>query len=186
MRGRSRSGQMPNKPLQDVVTTAERQGVIRTRNRSMSDRSLAYVFVLAGMLSGWACAERVSRQSVVVAPAGSREVRAGTAVDISKPIDLGRWRETPCLVGRPATQSDVAAGWAAFATSGAESRPIDLGIPRCAFHVDQATGKKTPVILIQAEEAKGLKMVGYRFIGGGDGACLLSELELLDGPERFR
>jgi hypothetical protein len=151
----------------------------------MSDRPLAYVLILAGMLPTWACAKKMNEKSVV--PSGSHEVGAGTAADSSKPIDLGKWRETPCLVGRSATQADVAAGRAVFATSGAESRPIDLSLPRCALHIDQATGEKTPVILIQAEESKGLKIVGYRFLGGGDGACLLSELELLDGPdERFR
>jgi hypothetical protein len=141
--------------------------------------------MLAGMLPTWACAKKMSEKPAV--PAVSHEGGAGIAADSSKPIDLGKWRETPCLAGRPATQADVAAGRAVFSTSGGESRPIDLGLPRCALHSDQATGKKTPVIIIQAEEAKGLKIVGYRLLGGGYGACLLSELELLDGPDgRFR
>lgn len=103
------------------------------------------------------------------------------------PIEIAHWRKTPCLTGRAATQDDVAAGRAVFAAPGAGSQPIDLKLPRCAIHTDQQTGKKTPVILVQAEDARGNKTVGYRFLDGAEGVCLLSELELLDGPdERFK
>src|SRR5882672_9846635 len=73
------------------------------------------------------------------------------------PIDLAHWRETPCLTGRAATQDDVGAGRAVFAAPGADSKPIDLKLPRCAIHTDQQTGKKTPVIVVQAEDARGNK-----------------------------
>jgi hypothetical protein len=80
----------------------------------------------------------------------------------------------------------VAAGRAVFAAPGAGSRPIDLNLPRCAIHTEEETGRKTPVIIVQAEEIGGMKTIGYRMMSGDDGACLLSELELLDGPdERF-
>jgi hypothetical protein len=104
-----------------------------------------------------------------------------------RPVDLSHWRDTPCLTGRPATQEDVGAGRAVFAAPGSGSLPIDLKLPRCAIHTDQPTGKKTPVIVVQAEDVKGAKTIGYRFLSGAEGACLLSELELLDGPDqRFK
>ena len=103
------------------------------------------------------------------------------------PIDLAHWRETPCLTGRAATQDDVGAGRAVFAAPGADSQPIDLKLPRCAIHTDQETGKQTPVIVVQAEDARGTKTIGYRFLSGAEGVCLLFELELLDGPDdRFK
>lgn len=103
------------------------------------------------------------------------------------PIDLAHWRETPCLTGRAATQDDVGAGRAVFAAPGADSKPIDLKLPRCAIHTDQETGKKTPVIVVQAEDVRGNKTIGYRLLSGAEGVCLLSELELLDGPDdRFK
>jgi hypothetical protein len=103
------------------------------------------------------------------------------------PFGLADWRETPCLTGRAATQEDVGAGRAVFAASGAESKPIDLKLPRCAIHTDQQTGKKTPVIVVQAEDVRGNKTIGFRFLSGAQGVCLLFELELLDGPDdRFK
>lgn len=103
------------------------------------------------------------------------------------PIDLAHWRETPCLRGRAATQEDVGAGRAVFAAPGADAKPIDLKLPRCAIHTDEETGKRTPVIVVQAEDVRGLKTVGYRDLSGSEGVCLLSELELLDGPnDRFK
>ena len=103
------------------------------------------------------------------------------------PIDLARWQETPCLTGRAATQDDVVTGRAVFAVPGARGQPIDLKLPRCAIHTDQQTGKKTPVIVVQAEDTKGSKTIGFRFLSGAEGVCLLSEVELTDGPDdRFK
>ena len=74
-----------------------------------------------------------------------------------------------------------------FAAPGADSQPMDLKLPRCAIHKDQETGKQTPVIVVQAEDVKGNKTVGFRSLSGGNGVCLLFELELLDGPDdRFK
>lgn len=103
------------------------------------------------------------------------------------PIDIANWRETPCLTGRPATQDDVGAGRSVFAAPGADSKPIDLKLPLCAIHTDLETGKKTPVILVQAEDVNGNQTVGYRYLSGAGGVCLLFELELLDEPDdRFK
>lgn len=58
--------------------------------------------------------------------------------------------------------------------------PLDIQIPEYAYHVDSASGKKTPVILLQAEEHSGIKAVGYREVGTSIlGAALLSEMQLL-------
>jgi len=104
-----------------------------------------------------------------------------------KPVDISHWRDTPSLTGRAATLDDVGAGRAVFAAPSASSQPIDLHIPRCAIHTDQQTGRKTPVIVVQAEDVGGRKTIGFRFLTGAEGVCLLSELELLDGPDdRFK
>ena len=65
--------------------------------------------------------------------------------------------------------------------------PLDIQIPQYAWHVDQASRKRTAVILIQAEESSGIKAVGYRELGSSSlGAALLSEMVLLgtDKPDR--
>jgi len=89
------------------------------------------------------------------------------------------------VAGRTATTDDVKAGHAAFvirsdADGHPGSKPIQLTIPQYALYVDRDTGKRVPVILIQAEDRAGVKLAGFRLIGvGGFGACLLSELHLL-------
>jgi hypothetical protein len=81
------------------------------------------------------------------------------------------WPDLPqtCFVsGRPATVADVKAGCAVFvATSNGKpvGKPLDIEIPQYAMHTDKKTGKKTRVIVIQAEEAQGMKLVGYRIAG---------------------
>src|ERR1051326_3920713 len=130
---------------------------------------------LMGIFSFLGCSKRTSEPTTLAKSAALH------------PIDIAHWRETPCLIGRAATQEDVGAGRAVFAAPGARSQPIDLKLPRCAIHNDQQTGKKTPVIVLQAEDSRGIKTIGYRFLNGAEGVCLLSELELLDGPdERFK
>ncbi len=81
------------------------------------------------------------------------------------------WPDLPraCFVsGRPATVADVKAGCAVFvATSNGKpvGKPLDIEIPQYAIHTDRKTGKKSRVIVIQAEEAEGMKVVGYKIVG---------------------
>ncbi len=96
------------------------------------------------------------------------------------------WPDLPktCFVsGRSATSLDVDAGCAAFLINvkgQAAGTPIKLDIPQYALHVDEATGKETPVILIQAEENGEIKAVGYKELGTDQlGAALLREVRLL-------
>ncbi len=96
------------------------------------------------------------------------------------------WPDLPdtCFVsGRSATSEDVDSGCAAFLINvkgKAAGTPIKLDIPQYAMHVDEGTGKETPVILIQAEENGDVKAVGYKELGTGQlGAALLREVRLL-------
>lgn len=96
------------------------------------------------------------------------------------------WPELPktCFVSRrPATVSDLNQGCSAFLIGGSEKSagtPLSIQIPQYAFHVDGASGKKTPVIVLQAEEHAGIKAVGYREAHTSrTGAALLSEMQLL-------
>ncbi|APG06559.1 hypothetical protein BJI69_14475 [Luteibacter rhizovicinus DSM 16549] len=100
------------------------------------------------------------------------------------------WPELPkdCFVhARPATSADMKKGCAAFAIGNAGTSvgtPLDIKIPQYAWHVDKASGKKTPVILIQAEESSGIKAVGYRELDSPRlGAALLTEMILLGGDK---
>lgn len=96
------------------------------------------------------------------------------------------WPELPktCFVSqRPATVSDLNRGCSAFLIGGPEKSmgvPLNIQIPQYAFHVDGVSGKKTPVIVLQAEEQSGIKAVGYKEVQTSrTGAALLSEMQLL-------
>jgi hypothetical protein len=134
-----------------------------------------------GIFSLFGCSKQNSQRTPSVQPSDPSHSAALT------PIDLAHWQETPCLTDRAATQDDVEAGRAVFAAPGSGSQPIDLRLPRCAIQTNQQTGEKTPVVVVQAEDARGIKTIGYRFLNGADGVCLLFELELLDAPDdRFK
>ena len=100
-------------------------------------------------------------------------------------IDMKRWRDTPCVSGRTATEADVNAGHAIFAVGG---EPVELDIPSPAIVREDGIGEATPVIVIQAERLEdGTVAVGYRLLDGGAGIAPLDDVEFLSEPdERFR
>jgi hypothetical protein len=106
-------------------------------------------------------------------------------MDSEGPIDMKRWRETPVVQGRPATDFDVNAGRAVFAVDG---QPVELDLPSCAIVIEEGVGEPTPVIVIQAERIDdGTVAIGYRLVQGGTGIATLDDVELLSEPdERFR
>jgi hypothetical protein len=101
------------------------------------------------------------------------------------PIDMKRWRKTPAMELRTATDADVEAGRAVFAVGG---EPVQLDLPSCAIVTEEEVGEPTPVIIVQAERLQdGTIAVGFRFLEGGTGIATLADLELLSEPdERFR
>jgi len=104
---------------------------------------------------------------------------------MSGPIDLQRWRSTPAVKGRAATEFDVDAGRAVFAVGG---EPVDLELPVPAIVREEGVGEPTPVILIQAERVEdGTVAVGFRMLDGESGIADLDDVELLSEPDgRFR
>jgi hypothetical protein len=93
------------------------------------------------------------------------------------------WPKLPTsefVAGRAATIQDVEAGRAVFVaqSSGIQiGKPLSITIPQYAWH--NSNGKKTPVVVIQAEEANGQKIVGAKTTSGSYLAGLLFEFELL-------
>ncbi len=83
--------------------------------------------------------------------------------------------KTGFIAGRAATEADVQAGNAAFAAGG---QPVRIPVPQYAFHVDDK-GSRTPGIIIQAEEAGGVRMLGMRELKGEVIVGLYQEFELL-------
>ena len=100
-------------------------------------------------------------------------------------LDMGRWLETPCIVGRVATLEDIREGRAAFSLGEPETigaQFVDIGLPRCAFWTDE-NKKPIPVIIIQSESAGDKHYIGFRFLDGGNGVGFMFEFQLLDQPD---
>lgn len=92
-----------------------------------------------------------------------------------------------CTVGRAATSNDVSAGRAVFVLQ-ADGQPIgqpigqplSIKVPQYASHIDEATKQRTPCVIIQAEEARGQRLIGCRTLPDGQiTAALFHEFEFL-------
>ncbi len=83
--------------------------------------------------------------------------------------------------GRPATDEDIAAGNAVFVLKAYGSyfgKPMDIAIPHYAY-LTKAGEKPVPVIVVQAEIGKGIKLFGVRGLDGDKSTARDFELKLL-------
>ncbi len=91
--------------------------------------------------------------------------------------------ETGFISGRPATESDMDAGNAVFVSKAGGQligRPLDIEVPQFAIFKDAESRQRTRVIIVQAEEANGAMLLGYREVATGTtGLATLAEFELL-------
>jgi hypothetical protein len=88
---------------------------------------------------------------------------------------------TGFISGRAATDQDVADGNAIFVLKAYGvyfGKPIDIAIPQYAY-LTKRGGKPVPVIVIQAEVGKGIKLFGVRGADGEKSVARDYELQLL-------
>ena len=97
--------------------------------------------------------------------------------DFWGPISAIDWRSIPCVVGRPATEADVACGSAVFYVTG-DSAAASMRLPCCAIR-SLEDGSGQPVVVIQAELANQDTILGVRPLAGGNGVCTIDEIRLL-------
>jgi len=85
--------------------------------------------------------------------------------------------------GRVATEQDINEGAAVFLlqSEGVNiGQPINITLPQYAIHTDGDTGGKSKVVVIQAEEANGQRVVGALIISNNEYlAALYNEFEFL-------
>lgn len=119
-----------------------------------------------------------------------QSIRIVLALFVVVALSLGASSDWPPLPkkafvrGRPAQEQDVKEGRAAFAASENGKiigKPMAIVIPQYAYH----TQLKMYVIVIQAEDAMGIPMVGVRDFKGTSYVTLRSELQFLGrSPKR--
>ena len=84
------------------------------------------------------------------------------------------------ISGRSATEPDVASGSAIFSTSAGNivtGQPLKIAIPQYAYHI--VSGKRVPVVVVQAEEVHGRALIGARDFSGQYLVGSRKEFELL-------
>jgi hypothetical protein len=105
-----------------------------------------------------------------------------TELNKIKPVDLKNWKDIPHVSGRLATDEDVKNGSATFRIENIEQehKVLDIKIPALAYHINQETNEKSPVVVIQGEQVGDQNIVGIKYLDGTGGVCLLFELEFVD------
>jgi hypothetical protein len=99
------------------------------------------------------------------------------SVDPWGPVAFSEWSSVGFVQDRPATEDDVRNGAAVFYVQDeAAPHAWPSGLPALAIHVAE-DGSRTPVIVVQAEQAVGSIVVGVRYFGGGNLVCTADELE---------
>ena len=95
------------------------------------------------------------------------------------PPEVSNLATIPHVKNQVATEQDVQEGRAVFFIEGNEQRhlPINMKIPTIAYQIDPESNSKLLVVIIQAETVGNEKLVGVRYIEGGNGVCSLSEIE---------
>ena len=94
-----------------------------------------------------------------------------------------QWPPLPAseyIAGKVASKEDVAAGRAVFVAEkdGVQiGKPAKILIPQYAWHRDGT--KKTPVVVIQAEDIGSQRILGAKLAAGGFVAGLAEEFDLL-------
>jgi hypothetical protein len=100
------------------------------------------------------------------------------------PIPRRAWREVPCMRGALATREDVRAARAVFHVAdpaNTTARPAAMSLPALALWPDpDANNLPRPVVVIQVEHGGNRTVAGIRFLDGGNGVCLLEELEMIE------
>ncbi len=106
---------------------------------------------------------------------------AAAAATQTVPVNWPPLPTTGFISGRPATDQDVTAGNAVFVLKAYGSyfgKPMDVTIPQYAYFTKYGE-KPVPVIVIQAEFGKGIKLFGVRGLDGDKSTARDYELKLL-------
>lgn len=106
--------------------------------------------------------------------------------DLWGPVDRARWRSVPHMDGTLATERDVEEGRAVFFLGNPRkvpAQPSTIRLPALALWPDSDGGSHRQVIVIQVEIGR-QEIAGIRFLEGGNGVCLLRELEFIDDTDR--
>ena len=86
------------------------------------------------------------------------------------------------ISGRAATATDVAAGNAVFVAKvdgTVIGKPLEIVVPQYALLSVDGEETPIPVVIVQAEHAVGMDLIGYRRVDGSEGVATLPEFVLL-------
>ncbi len=95
-------------------------------------------------------------------------------------VALEDWASVSFIEGRIANEEDVESGCAVFCIDNSEIHThLEIQLPSLANQIDEGTGEKKLVIVIQGEKAGDQEIVGLRYFEGGNAVCMLHEIEFI-------
>jgi hypothetical protein len=147
-------------------------------------RGLARSVLIAAMVAGLGQGSSVPQslaQNMAQGPAPGLTQSPGPGADQNAGQTWPPLPTTGFVSGRAATDKDVADGNAVFALRAygvAFGKPLDIVIPQYAYLIRNGQ-QKLPVIVVQAEDGKGIKIFGIRDFDGKTATAKQSELQLL-------
>lgn len=92
-------------------------------------------------------------------------------------------KDIDVVLGRAASEEDVAAGLAVFVLKSDDGtiigQPVNMVLPQYAYHINTETNERTPCVIVQAEEVNGQQFCGcVSVINGSLLVGLIGEFEL--------
>ena len=102
------------------------------------------------------------------------------------PVNILDLEKVPVVNGRLPTREETRNGISLMyfdTTHIPSARPLDMKMPRVARYYSDYTKKNELVVVIQAVEAEGDTVVGFRYLNGGNGSAWFDEVTFLSKEE---
>ena len=98
------------------------------------------------------------------------------------PVDIANWKNVPVINGRMPTLEETMNGSSLIYVDPAEyptATVLGLTMPKLATFNNPNSGREDVIIVIQAFSIDADSIVGFRFLNGGNGTALISDVKFL-------
>ncbi|MBK7130135.1 MAG: hypothetical protein IPM74_19580 [Crocinitomicaceae bacterium] len=101
-------------------------------------------------------------------------------------VDIADWKNVPVINGRMPTEEETQNGASLVYVDPAEyptATVLGITMPKLATYFNPNSGREDFIIVIQAFTIDADSIVGFRFLNGGNGTALISDVKFLSDDE---
>lgn len=101
-------------------------------------------------------------------------------------VNIANWKDVPVVNGRMPTLEETQSGAALIYVDPNEypgAKVLGISMPKLATFNNQNSGKDDLIIVFQAFRIDADSIVGFRFLNGGNGTALISDVKFLSDEE---